>query len=99
MFIIGHLIKAVAVVVEMVLNIYMLIIIVRAILSWVNPDPYNPIVRFIHNITDPLLDRIRKAVPVVFGGIDISVIIVLVGIAFLNSFLVGSLYSLAATFM
>ncbi|OQX27130.1 MAG: hypothetical protein BWK80_06830 [Desulfobacteraceae bacterium IS3] len=99
MFIIGHFVKAVAVVIEMLLNIYMLILVARAILSWVNPDPYNPIVLFIHNATEPLLYRIRKAVPVVFSGIDFSVIIVLVAIAFLSNFLVGSLYGIAAMFM
>lgn len=99
MFILGHLIKAIAVVLEMVLNIYMLIIVARALLSWVNPDPYNPIVRFIHNVTEPLLYQVRKAIPLVYGGIDFTVILVLVAISFLNNFLVGSLYSLAARFM
>ena len=99
MFIVGHFINAVAVIIDMGLNIYMLIIVLRAILSWVNPDPYNPIVHFLYNATEPILHRIRQTVPVVFGGIDFSVIIVLVGIAFLRSFLVASLYSLAATFM
>ena len=99
MFVIGHLLRAIAVVLEMGLNIYMLIIIAHAILSWVNPDPYNPIVRFIHNVTDPVLDRIRKTIPVVFGGIDFSPILVLVALAFLKSFVVGTLYSLAITFL
>ncbi len=99
MFIIGHFIKAIAVVLEMGLNIYMLIVIARALLSWVNPDPYNPIVTFIHNVTEPVLYRIRRLVPIVYGGIDFSVIIVLVAIAFLNNFLVGSLYGLAARLM
>lgn len=99
MFIIGHFIKAVAVIIDMGLDIYMVIIILRAILSWVNPDPYHPIVHFLYNATEPLLSRIRKIIPVVFGGIDFSVIIVLLGIAFLRSFLVSSLHSLAITFM
>jgi YggT family protein len=99
MFIIGHFIKAIAVVLEMGLNIYMLIVIARALLSWVNPDPYNPIVNFIHNVTEPVLYRIRRVIPSVYGGFDFSVIIVLVAIAFLNNFLVGSLYSLALRLM
>ncbi len=99
MFIIGYLIEAVAMVIEMILNIYMLIVIAQVILSWVNPDPYNPIVRFIHNVTDPLLSRIRKTIPVVYGGIDFSPFIVLVAIVFLRNFLVKSLYGLATTFM
>lgn len=99
MFIIGHLIKAIAVVLEMGLNIYMLLVVARALLSWVNPDPYNSIVMFIHNATEPLLYRIRRRIPTVYGGFDFSVIIVLVAIAFLNNFLVGSLYGLAARLM
>jgi YggT family protein len=99
MFIIGHLIKAIAVVLEMGLNIYMLLVVARALLSWVNPDPYNPIVIFIHNATEPLLYRIRKVLFTVYGGFDFFVIIVLVAIAFLNNFLAGSLYSLALRLM
>jgi YggT family protein len=58
-------------------------------LSWVSPDPFNPIVRFIHNVTEPVLYQIRKRVPVNFGGIDLSPIIVILAIYFLQVFLVG----------
>jgi YggT family protein len=73
----------------------MWIIIARAILSWVSPDPYNPIVRFINNITDPVLNWIRMKLPANFGGIDISPMIVILAIIFLQQFLVTSLTSLA----
>jgi len=75
MFIIGNSLKAVAVVLNYVLHFYMWIIIARAVLSWVNPDPYNPIVRFIHNVTEPVLYRIRRKLPLDFGGIDFSPIV------------------------
>jgi YggT family protein len=74
----------------------MWVIIARAVLSWVNPDPYNQIVRFIHNITEPVLYPIRSRVPYM-GGIDISPIIVILVIVFLEKFIVGSLYNLAFT--
>jgi YggT family protein len=74
----------------------MWVIIARAVLSWVNPDPYNQIVRFIHNITEPVLYPIRSRVPFM-GGIDISPIIVILVIVFLEKFIVGSLYNLAFT--
>ena len=77
----------------------MWIIIARAILSWVNPDPFNPIVRFIHNVTEPVLYYIRAKLPINFGGIDISPIIVILGIIFLQSFVVGSLQRLAQTLL
>jgi YggT family protein len=77
----------------------MWIVIARAILSWVNPDPYNPIVRFIHNVTEPVLYRIRAKIPVSFGGIDFSPIIVILGVIFLQNFVVNSLLRLSITFM
>ena len=95
MFIIGNLFNAIAVVLYYILNIYMWIIIARAVLSWVNPDPYNPIVRFIHNVTEPVLYRIRTKLPVDLGGIDLSPIIVFLAIIFLQKFVVGSLRGIA----
>ena len=99
MFIIGNLLKAVAVVLNYVLHFYMWIVIARAVLSWVNPDPYNPIVRFIHNVTEPVLYRIRTRLPVDLGGIDFSPIIVILGIIFLQNFVVSSLFRMSANFM
>ncbi len=99
MFIIGNFLKAVAVVLNYVLHFYMWIVVARAVLSWVNPDPYNPIVRFIHNVTEPVLYRIRTKLPVNFGGIDFSPIIVILGIIFLQNFVVSSLLRLSATLM
>jgi YggT family protein len=99
MFIIGNLLKAIAVVLHYVLHFYMWIVIARAVLSWVNPDPYNPIVRFIHNVTEPVLYRIRTKLPLDFGGIDFSPIIVILGIIFLQNFVVSSLFRMSASFM
>jgi len=76
----------------------MWIIIIRALISWVNPDPYNPIVQFLRSATDPLLYRVRRWLPVSFGGIDFSPIIVIVGIVFLQKFLVNSLLDLSRAF-
>ena len=87
----GYLIRAIALVLNMVLTLYMWIIIARAILSWVNPDPYNPIVRFIYNITEPVLSQIGRRVPLLFGGFDFSPIIILIAIAFINMSLVSYL--------
>ena len=94
MFIMGNFLQASATVIHYVLNFYMWVIIARAVLSWVNPDPYNQIVRFIHNITEPVLYPIRSRIPFL-GGIDISPIIVILGIVFIEKFIVGSLYNLA----
>jgi YggT family protein len=95
MFAFGHLIAALAQILEMALTIYMWVIIARALLTWVNPDPYNPIVRFLYNVTEPVLGWVRRRVPVVFGGLDLSPLLVLLGIVFLKRFLVATLIDLA----
>jgi YggT family protein len=87
---------AIATVLKYALTFYMWIIIARAVLSWVNPDPYNPIVRFIHHLTEPVLYWIRRRLPVVFGGIDLAPVMVLLAILFLEHFVVASLFDLAA---
>ncbi len=80
----GELIMVVTQAINMIFTIYIYIIVARAIISWVNPDPYNPIVRFLHNATDPLLNKIRRVVPLQFGGIDFSPILLLFGVFFLQ---------------
>jgi YggT family protein len=95
MFVISNFLTAIAEVLKWVLNIFMWIVIARAILSWVSPDPFNPIVRFIHNVTEPVLYPIRRRLSLSFGGIDFSPIIVLLVVIFLQRFVVHSLYELA----
>ena len=94
MFVPANFIEAIAEVLSWALYAYMWIIIARAILSWVNPDPYNPIVQFLYKATEPLLHKIRRILPNM-GGIDISPIVVLVAIMFLQKFLIGTLHDLA----
>ena len=95
MLVFRNLLVAVATVVDYVLVFFMFITIARAVLSWVSPDPYNPIVRFIHNITEPVLYQIRKRLPMMYGGIDFSPIVVILIIIFLRIFVVNSLEGLA----
>lgn len=94
MFIVGNFLIAFATVLDIVLTLYMWVVIARAVLSWVNPDPYNPIVRTIASITDPVLDWIRRRLPVSYGGIDFSPIIVFLAIIFLQNFLVTTLMAM-----
>ncbi len=95
MFVIANLIMALAKILSIVLTLYMWVIIIRAIISWVNPDPFNPIVRILYQITEPVLWRIRRLIPLNFGGIDFSPIILILVIIFLQNFLVNSLMELA----
>lgn len=94
MFILANLLSAVAQLLGIALNIYMWVIIVRAIISWVNPDPYNPIVQFLYRATEPVLQPVRRALPMTWG-IDFSPVVVILAIMFLNQFLVVSLQELA----
>jgi len=98
MFVFGNLLTAIAAIIGMVLQLFMWVIIARAILSWVSPDPFNPIVRFIHNVTEPVLYQVRSRIPFNLGGIDISPIIVILLILFLRLFLVDSLRDLSMAF-
>jgi len=96
MFIIGRLLEAIASILSMGLGIYMWIIIIRAIISWVNPDPYNPIVQLLYRATEPVLAAVRRALPILMNvGIDFSPLIVIFAIYFLQVFLVGSIHDLA----
>ena len=89
--VVRNLLVALSTILDLVLNIYMWLIIARALLSWVNPDPYNPIVRFLYNVTEPVLSYLRRRVPMVFGGLDLSPLIVIAVIMFLRIFLVQTL--------
>ena len=95
MFIIANLLYAVSTVLDYALTFFMYLIIARAVLSWINPDPYNPIVRFIYNTTEPTLSFIRSKIPSTFGGIDFAPIVVFLFVIFLQKFLVNSLHQLA----
>jgi YggT family protein len=90
-FLFANFLSALATVLGIALEIYMWVIIARALISWVNPDPYNPVVRFLHSITEPVLYQVRRAVPMHGMGLDLSPILVILAIYFLQIFLVQSL--------
>lgn len=90
MFMLGNFIMAVAKLLNFVLSAYIWVVIARAVISWVNADPYNPIVRFLVQVTEPLLARIRRVLPIM-GGLDLSPMVLIMGILFLQSFLVPTL--------
>ncbi len=95
MFLLANFMHGVGVILSYALTIYIWIIIIRALLSWVSPDPYNPIVQILYRLTEPVLAPIRYRMPD-FGGIDLSPIVVLLIIFFLQSFLVRSIFDLAS---
>ncbi len=95
MFVLENLIFALAKIIDIGLTIYMWIIIGRALISWVNPDPYNPIVTFLYRVTEPVLAPIRRWIPPRGMGIDISPIVVILVIYFLQMFLVKTMIQLS----
>jgi len=95
MFVFGNLLDAVAGVLNTLLTVYTWVILARVVVSWISADPYNPIVRTICHLTDPLLDRLRRSLPMYVGGIDLSPVVAILIIWFLQRFLVQSLYDLA----
>ncbi|MFH7319531.1 YggT family protein [Desulfurivibrio sp. D14AmB] len=94
MFVLSNFLNALASVINVVLSVYIWVILGRVIISWVNADQYNPIVRFLHEITEPPLRFIRGYLPV-FGSFDFSPILLILAIIFLQSFLVPTLQQLA----
>ena len=88
-------VRAIAALLNFIIILYIWIIIARAILSWIMPYPYHPLVRLIYRLTEPILRPIRRRLPVIYGGIDLSPLIVLLALFILRSLLVDSLFSLA----
>ena len=79
--------------VSWLLDIYIWVVIIRAVLSWVRPDPYNPIVRFICNLVDPVTYRMSKIIPTRFGMVDLSPLILIVVIQLIRAYLLPALVS------
>ncbi len=99
MFIVQNLLQAVAMVLNTVLSLYFWIVIISALLSWVNPDPYNPLVRILRTMTEPVFYRIRRWLPFTYmSGIDFSPVILLLAIQFAKVFLVQTLYQLGGMY-
>jgi YggT family protein len=95
-FVVGNLVEALAALLSLLFNIYIWVLIARAIISWVNPDPFNPIVRFLYRVTEPVLRPVRNLLPLQGLGLDLSPMIVLLIIYVLDRFLVNSLRDLAS---
>lgn len=92
----GVFLLAVARILDLAFNIYIFIVIARALISWVSPDPYNPIVRFLHNATDPVLYRLRRMLPFLQAGtFDFSPIVLLILLSVCQQVVVGFIAQLA----
>ncbi len=91
----SDLLRAFAQLFDLLIQLYIYIVIGRALISWVNPDPHNPIVRFLHNATEPVFYRIRRVLPLVFSGFDLTPIALLFFLVFIKQIILSGLYRLA----
>lgn len=95
MFVISNLIEAIARILDVLLTAYLWVVVISAVISWVSPDPYNPIVRFLRRLTEPILSRLRRLIPLTGMGVDFSPVVLILIIYFLQWFLVKTLIQLA----
>ena len=98
MFVLGNLFQALAGVLSLLIDVLWWLIVIRALLSWVSPDPTNPIVQFIERTTEPFLHPFRSLVPAYKIGIDVSPILALLLLYFIKIFIVQTLLGLALRF-
>lgn len=95
MILLANVMNGLAVVLDMVIGFLILVVIVSVVISWVNADPYNPIVRFLHGVTEPILRPLRRLVPPLGGRLDLSPLLLLLLLYFLRAVLVASLQDYA----
>ena len=95
MIVFSTLLEAIANILHMIINIYIWVIIIAALISWVRPDPYNPIVQTLYRLTEPVYAWVRRYIPTIFGGIDLAPLIVIIALQFIDLFLVKLLLRLA----
>lgn len=97
MFVLGNVVYAIAMVLKSLLSLYFWIVLIAVLLTWVRPDPYNPIVRALTALTEPVFYRVRKLLPFTFiNGLDLSPIVVLIGIQLVETIVVRSLFQWSA---
>jgi YggT family protein len=94
MIVISTFLEAIAQILHMVINIYIWVIIISALISFVRPDPYNPIVQILYRLTNPVYAFIRRFIPTIIGGIDVAPIIVVLALQFIDLFAVKLLFAL-----
>ncbi len=94
MIVISTFLEAIAQILHMVINIYIWVVIISALISFVRPDPYNPIVQILHRLTNPVYAFIRRFIPTIIGGIDVAPILIILALQFIDLFAVKLLFAL-----
>ncbi|MBR2111696.1 YggT family protein [Helicobacter sp. TUL] len=96
--ILGTFLQAIATIASMLLNLYIWILIIATLISWVRPDPYNPIVQVLYRLSEPVFARVRKLIPTNIGGLDFAPLIVIVALKFIDLTLIQILYRFAKAY-
>jgi len=97
MMVVSTLIEAVAQLLHMIISIYIWVVIIAALITWVKPDPYNPIVQTLFRLTEPVYTVVRNYIPTTIGGIDLAPIIIILGLQFFDLFVVKILFQVASS--
>jgi len=95
--ILSTLIQAIAQILHMVISIYIWVVIIAALITWVRPDPFNPIVQTLYRLTEPVYAWVRRYIPTAVGGIDLAPLIIIFGLQFIDLFFVKLLFQLSAS--
>jgi YggT family protein len=90
-FVWTNLVLWIAQVLQGALYLYFWVVLIAVLMSWIEPNPYNPVVRTLYALTEPVFDFVRRHIPVVFGGIDLSPLIVIIGIEFLQQYFIPTM--------
>jgi YggT family protein len=94
-FVYTNFVLTVATLLSGLLQVYLWVVIISAVMSWIEPNPYNPIVRVIYSLTEPVFNWVREHIPVSFGGLDFSPVIVMIAIWFMQSYFIPTFARLA----
>lgn len=97
MVILSTFIVAIAQILDMVINIYIWVIIIASLITWVQPDPYNPIVQILNRLSEPAYRFVKSLIPTVIGGIDLAPIVIILGLQFISLFVIKLLYAFASS--
>ena len=92
----GTFFMAIVTLFDQIISLYIWVVIIAAVVTWVQADPYNPIVQVLRRLTEPVYDQIRRIMPTTISGIDFAPIILILALQFIKLFFVQLLYSLAA---
>ena len=96
MIVLSTFLNAVANILHMVITAYIWVLIAAALISWIQPKPFNPIVQLLYKLTAPAYALVRKTrISTVFGGIDLAPLLLIFALEFIDMFFIGLLHEMA----